>query len=209
MTGPTVDSLLSSLSDRTLGLIGLFLGLLSLMYAVHTHRQSRNPKRLVYDTGPTFALAKVYDPGLPIAMTYEGIVTNAVYRTLVLVWNRGSSPIEKFDILRPMHITWTPEAPVVSAGIIAKDSGTAVTLLRENEALYLDMTLVRANEACLIYLDSVHKPATLTMQIELIHSRAARRTPRRSLVDFLRQANCAARTSCAAARFATLTWRSS
>jgi hypothetical protein len=135
MTGPTVDSLLSSLSDRTLGLIGLFLGLLSLMYAVHTHRQSRNPKRLVYDTGPTFALAKVYDPGLPIAMTYEGIVTNAVYRTLVLVWNRGSSPIEKFDILRPMHITWTPEAPVVSRNYSQRLRNGCDFAARERSAL--------------------------------------------------------------------------
>jgi hypothetical protein len=161
---------LFGLSDRTIGIVGALLGAMSILYAIHTHRQNRFPKRLVHEIGPTFALAKVYDSDVPITLRYKEIGTNAVYRTLVLIWNKGWAPIESSDVLEPLHISWTPAAPVVGAGILAKDAFSLVSLAHSSDAADVRIDVLRSNEACLLYLDSVHGPATLTMRSQLKHA---------------------------------------
>ena len=177
-----MESLFGWLSDRAIGVLGLLMSVLSGLYAVHTHRQSRYPKRLLYDAGPTFALAKIYDSDATITMTYEDISTKAVFRTLVLVWNKGSTPIEHTDVLQPLHISWSAEAPVVKAGVLMKDAATIVEMKKSLDFVILDLRLVRASEACLLYLDSIHGPADLTRRFELKQTKSARTF---NILDFL------------------------
>src|SRR3712207_5344570 len=115
----------------------------------------------MYDTGPTFALARVYEDDVPITMSYAGVTTKAAFRTLLLLWNRGAEPIETADVLDHLRISWTHDSPVINAGVVAKDAGTKFSLNRTDDFVSVELQLIRPNEALLIFLDSVHKPAKL------------------------------------------------
>jgi hypothetical protein len=126
--------------DTWLGLFGLLSGLVGSFLAYFFYKKSVRTK----------VLAIAYTDPIPLMMTlgdlevvYEGKVLTALSRVYILLWNRGTAPIETSDFLAPIAIT-TFE-PILNLQIHDKDA--AVSAILDEKSHSISIGLLRPGEA--------------------------------------------------------------
>jgi hypothetical protein len=127
-----------------LGLSGLVIGLVGIIAAYAFYKKSVRTKVLgVAYTAPIPIVLTLED----IDVSYKGATLKALSRVYVLLWNRGTAPIESADFLFPIAFKY--KDPLVTLEISDKDAAARVKL--DNDANTLQIELLRPGEAVLIH----------------------------------------------------------
>jgi hypothetical protein len=121
-------------------------------------------------TTTSYALAIAYTDPIPMMMTlgnfevvYEGATMSALSRVYVLLWNRGTSPIEADDFLYP--ITVTASVPILNLRIQDKDAAAAVVL--DDNSRSLSINLLRPGEAITLVTEATSETYRPDIRIEM------------------------------------------
>jgi hypothetical protein len=133
--------------DRWIAIIGSALAVLAFWFAIYAYRKQGHPKVLAYLTTEPIPFL------LPIeglSALYHGKELRGLSRVFVLIWNRGSTPIEQEDFVTPIEIK--NGAAIVKFDIKEKDSAADVRIDLENHALCIG--LLRPNEAVVLQIDA-------------------------------------------------------
>jgi hypothetical protein len=116
-----------------LAIIGIVVGVLGLIVAYVFYRKTIRTK----------VLALAYTDPIPLVMTlgditveYMGVNISALSRVYVLLWNRGTSPIEAQDFVAPIEYKLTDQIlKATSANLDSQTGILTIDLLRPDEAL--------------------------------------------------------------------------
>jgi hypothetical protein len=126
--------------DTLLGLVGAATGVMGIVLAYYFYRKSIRAK----------VLAIAYTDPIPLMMTlgdlevqYEGAAISALSRVYVLLWNRGTAPIEREDFVSPVKIN--ASAPIIRLQIQDKDAAASVNLDEHDNRVSIE--LLRPGEA--------------------------------------------------------------
>jgi hypothetical protein len=123
-----------------LGVLGVIVGVLGILLAYIFYRKAIRTK----------VLAIAYTEPIPLLMTlanvsvtYEGTTISALSRVYVLLWNRGTAPIEASDFITP--ICFKSADPILKLKIHDKDAAVSAHLDLQTNTIAID--LLRPGEA--------------------------------------------------------------
>lgn len=147
---------LDTFSQVSLGLnVLFFVG--NVVQGVLLYRLSLRNKLLVLSHARPAEIARVSGQTVaPIKIEYDATPVEHVWRFLILLRNRGHSPIVPADFVNPIMATREGNH-LLGAGLITKDALTEVTVSFENQVAYISVGRLRPREAALIYVDSDSK----------------------------------------------------
>ncbi|WP_144441566.1 hypothetical protein [Bradyrhizobium sp. CCGE-LA001] len=146
--------------DTYLGLFGAATGLLGLFLAYYFYKKSVRTK----------VLAIAYTDPIPRMVTfgkqevvYEGVLMRALSTVYLLLWNRGTAPIEASDFLSPVSITASKQ--VLNLRVHDKDAAADVTL--NEDARTLTISLLRPGEAVTLIAEVTSENYTPDIKVEM------------------------------------------
>src|SRR5258705_9313677 len=116
--------------DRWLGVSGLLIGLIGLLFAYYFYIKTVRAKVLaIAYTNPIPLIL----PMKEISVSYWGTTQTALSRVFVLLWNKGTSAIETSDFIGP--ITLQGGESILLLKIYDKDPAATATVNRENKTI--------------------------------------------------------------------------
>lgn len=133
--------------DRWVGVIGTILGAIGFAFAYYAYRRTLRTKVLAYST--TEAIPFLF-PFEGLSALYQGKELKGLSRVFVLLWNRGSDPIEQEDFVTPIEVRNGDN--IVKFDIKDKDSAADVQIDLKRHALHIG--LLRPNEAIILQIDA-------------------------------------------------------
>lgn len=146
--------------DTFLGLFGAVTGVVGLFFAYFFYKKSVRTK----------LLSIAYTDSIPLMVTfgevkanYGGVATNALSRIYILLWNRGTAPIEASDFLSP--IAFRASAPILTFGIHDKDAASDVTV--NYEAHEVAINLLRPGEAITLIAETTSEAWGPDIRVEM------------------------------------------
>jgi hypothetical protein len=133
--------------DRFLAILGLLVGLISVPLAYYFYRKTIRTKLLAYAyTKPVSLQLPVYD--VPSEYLRDA---NEPSRVFMLLWNRGTAPIEKSDFVHPIKIL--PTERVLRIVTHEQDGAVATTVDEAEKSISID--LLRPGEATIFLIDAI------------------------------------------------------
>lgn len=133
--------------DRWLAVVGLVAAIFSLWLARYYYIKSVRTKILaIAVTNPLPLLLKIDG----VSVYYLGREQNDLSRVFVLLWNRGTAPIEGDDFIEPIAIK--DPHKVVSLKMFEKDPAADVRI--DEEAKAISVRLLRPSECVIIQIDA-------------------------------------------------------
>ena len=118
----------------------------------------------------TKVLALAYTDPIPLVMTlgditveYMGVNISALSRVDVLLWNRGTSPIEAHDFVVPIQYKLTDQ--ILKLEIYDKDMATSANLDSKTGILTID--LLRPGEALVVIAEIASETYRPDLQIQM------------------------------------------
>jgi len=150
--------------ETWLAIIGIVVGvlgiLLGLIVAYIFYRKTIRTK----------VLAVAYTDPIPLVMTlgditveYMGVNISALSRVDVLLWNRGTSPIEAQDFVAPIQYKLTDQ--ILKLEIYDKDMATSANLDSKTGILTID--LLRPGEALVVIAEIASETYRPDLQIQM------------------------------------------
>jgi hypothetical protein len=146
--------------DTFLGIFGAATGVIGLFLAYYFYKRSIRTK----------VLAIAYTDPIPLMMTlgkmevvYEGAAINALSRVYVLLWNRGTAPIEGSDFLSP--VTISASAPILNLQIQDADAAASVRL--DENARSVSINLLRPGEAVTLVAEVTSETYRPEIRVEM------------------------------------------
>lgn len=131
--------------DRWLGILGLVTGLLGIYFAYYFYRKSIRTKVLaIAYSNPVPLMFPVPD----VTVSYKETVQTALSRVFILLWNKGTAPIEVTDFLGPIKFRGDTS---LFLNIYDKDP-TAKVALSEDKVLSIE--LLRPGESIIVQADA-------------------------------------------------------
>jgi len=126
--------------DTALGVFGASTGVIGILLAYYFYKKSVRTKVLaIAYTDPIPRLLTVGD----LQVAYEGELISALSSVYILLWNRGTAPIESSDFLSP--VTFSASLPILNLQIQDKDPAAAVGLNEKTREVSIG--LLRPGEA--------------------------------------------------------------
>jgi hypothetical protein len=132
--------------DRWLAVVGIVVGAVGLYYAWFLHRKSIANKLLTL--AYTNAIPLVL-PHSAVAHSYNGGPVNELSRAFVLLWNRGTAPIEQDDFICPITIPTGDK--LLAIEVYDKDPAADVVVQTDRAII---VNLLRPGEAAVLKLDA-------------------------------------------------------
>jgi hypothetical protein len=150
--------------ETWLAIIGIVVGvlgiLLGLIVAYYFYRKTIRTK----------VLAFAYTDPIPLVMTladmtveYMGTNISALSRVYVLLWNRGTSPIEAQDFITPIEYKITDQ--ILKLEICDKDAATSAHLDSKTGILTID--LLRPGEALVVIAEVASESYRPDLQVQM------------------------------------------
>jgi hypothetical protein len=146
--------------ETWLAMIGIVVGVLGLVVAYIFYRKTIRTK----------VLALAYTDPIPLVMTlgditveYMGTNISALSRVYVLLWNRGTSPIEAQDFITPIEYKLTDQ--ILKLEIYDKDMATSANLDPKTGVLTID--LLRPGEALVVIAEVASETYRPDLQIAM------------------------------------------
>src|ERR1700686_2696330 len=150
--------------ETWLAIIGIVVGvlgiLLGLIVAYIFYRKTIRTK----------VLALAYTDPIPLVMTlgditveYMGVNISALSRVYVLLWNRGTSPIEAQDFVAPIEYKLTDQ--ILKLEIYDKDVATSANLGSQTGILTIDF--LRPGEALVVIAEVASETYRPDLQIQM------------------------------------------
>jgi hypothetical protein len=143
-----------------LAIIGIVIGVLGIIVAYIFYRKTIRTK----------VLALAYTDPIPLVMTladitvgYMGANISALSRVYVLLWNRGTSPIEAQDFIAPIEYKLTDQ--ILKLEIYDKDAATSAHLDSQTGILTID--LLRPGEALVVIAEVASETYRPDLQIQM------------------------------------------
>jgi len=150
--------------ETWLAIIGIVVGVLGILLGVVV-------AYIFYrKTIRTKVLALAYTDPIPLVMTfaditvgYMGANISALSRVYVLLWNRGTSPIESQDFIAPIEYKLTDQ--ILKLEIYDKDVATSAHLDSQTGILTID--LLRPGEALVVIAEVASETYRPDLQIQM------------------------------------------
>ena len=146
--------------ETWLAIIGILIGVLGLIVAYIFYLKTIRTK----------VLAFAYTDPIPLVMTladitvgYMGANISALSRVYVLLWNRGTSPIEAQDFIAPIEYKLTDQ--ILKLEIYDKDAATSAHLDSKTGILTID--LLRPGEALVVIAEVASETYRPDLQIQM------------------------------------------
>jgi hypothetical protein len=143
-----------------LAIIGIAVGVVGIVAAYIFYRKTIRTK----------VLALAYTDPIPLVMTladitvgYMGVNISALSRVYVLLWNRGTSPIEAQDFIAPIEYKLTDQ--ILKLEIDDKDAATSAHLDFQTGILTID--LLRPGEALVVIAEVASETYRPDLQIQM------------------------------------------
>jgi hypothetical protein len=133
--------------DRWLGVSGLLIGLIGLLFAYYFYIKTIRTKVLAIAYTKPIPLIL---PMKEIRVSYRGTTQKALSRVFVLLWNKGTSAIEASDFIGP--ITLRGGESILLLKIYDKDAAATATVDPENKSI--SISLLRPGEALILQIDA-------------------------------------------------------
>lgn len=153
--------------DTWLGAVGIAVGLLGIALAYIFYRKAVRNK----------VLAIAYTDPIPLIMTfadirvsYENTTITELSRVYVLLWNRGTAPIEAGDFIAP--IKFSSNDPILRLGIHAKDPAVAAGMDLQTKSLNIE--LLRPGEAITLIAEVANAAYRPDIQVQMKSSDMSR-----------------------------------
>jgi len=137
--------------DRWIGVIGIALAVAGILLAIHFYRKTVRTK----------VLAIGYTAAIPLALSDDG-AHRTRHHSFVLLWNRGSAPVETSDFIAPITV---PDAALVGLDIYEQDRAADVAIETPKHRLKVD--LLRPGEAVILQLATTGKPDRLSLLVQM------------------------------------------
>jgi hypothetical protein len=158
--------------DRALAIFGALGTVLGLWLAYYFYRKTVRSKVLsiAYTSSVPLVL-----PVPDVTVLYRGINRSELSRAFILLWNKGTAPIEEDDFLSPISINGEK---VVDVKIVEKDAAAAGNVHSDEKAI--SITLLRPSEAIVLEVNAAeqaYKP-DLTVQMKSSDMSVRDRIPR-------------------------------
>jgi hypothetical protein len=129
-----------------LGVLGLIIGVVGIALAIYFYRKTIRAKVLAYAyTQPVSLRLPIYN----VPSDYSDLADEPS-RVFMLLWNRGTAPIEKSDFVEPIKIL--PTEHILRIASHEKDSGVIATIDEAAKSISID--LLRPGEAIIFLIDS-------------------------------------------------------
>jgi hypothetical protein len=132
--------------DRWLAIVGVIVALVGLYYAWFFYRKTVTDK--VLTLGYTNAIPLVL-PASSLDFSYLDHPVSELSRTFVLLWNRGTSPIEREDFISPIAVL--NNESLLSLDVYDKNPAADVTISPD---WTISVNLLRPGEAVILKLDA-------------------------------------------------------
>jgi hypothetical protein len=146
-----------ALGGLVVAVLGIILGYI---IAYFFYRRSVRTKVLaIAYTAPIPVLLTLED----IEVSYQGMPLKALSRSYVLLWNRGTSPIESSDFISPIQFNY--KAPLLKLEILDKDAAAHVKL--DSVAKTLEVDLLRPGEAVLLHSEVASEESVPDINVEM------------------------------------------
>jgi hypothetical protein len=98
-----------------------------------------------------------------LEVVYEGATMTALSRMYVLLWNRGTAPIESSDFLSPIAIS--ASSPILNLQIQDKDAAASVRLNESTREISVD--LLRPGEAIILVAEVMSETFRPEIRVEM------------------------------------------
>ncbi len=109
------------LSHPVFGIVGVLIGIVSVILTVYFYMQSTRNRDLVYYVNPAKAVVVKNGESSNLQVYMGGqLLQNDVTATQVAIWNQGKEPIQSSDMLAPLTIQTNPSVPILEATIRKK-----------------------------------------------------------------------------------------
>lgn len=149
------------LNSDTISLIGLFVGPISLIvsisYGFYLHRKQIRSKRLFIDQIDPVQIANIkQEANTQIEMKYNGVPVTGVWRSRILMWNKGYRAITDDDFLFHPNISLIPSGTILNSEIESIDVSTNANLFMDDKRniANIEISIIRPGEGLVIYLDT-------------------------------------------------------
>jgi hypothetical protein len=135
--------------DRWLAALGLALAVFGLLLAYYFYIKTIRTKVLgIAYTNPVPLMLPLKE----INVSYLGATQTALSRVFVLLWNKGTSPIETSDFIAP--ITVRGQEQILLLKTYDKDAAATVVISPEDKTVTVN--LLRPGEAIILQIDAAH-----------------------------------------------------
>ncbi len=146
--------------DRALTLVSLLFGAIAIYLAVYFYRKTIRTKLLaIAYTEPIPLVVTFADLGV----TYLDHQVKSACRVLILLWNKGTSPIEAGDFLEPIELR-SPH-PILRLEVLEKDAAVAASLDPQSRQIKID--LLRPGEAVTLVVEIAAESYRPDLQIQM------------------------------------------
>lgn len=136
--------------DRWVGILGLIFGLIGIWLTIRYYKKSVRTKLLAI--GYTDPLPLLL-PHPEVIVTYRGSSQSVISRVFVLLWNRGTAPIEAGDFIEPVKIRKAEK--VLGLSLFDKDALASASISEEQKTLTIQ--LLRPGEAVILEIDAAEE----------------------------------------------------
>lgn len=146
--------------DRLLAIAGLVAATLSILLAYYFYRKTVRTKILaIAYTGPVPLVLPI--PG--VTASYLGNTVTELSRVFVLLWNKGTAPIETQDFLTP--ITLKTEKQILALEIYDKDAAATATVNPQDRSV--SVQLLRPGESIILRADVAEEAYKATVNVQM------------------------------------------
>ena len=134
--------------DRLLGILGLVIGLIGIGLAYYFYVKTIRTKLLAIAHTKPVSLQLPVDDVPPEYLLIE----DEPSRVFMLLWNRGTAPIERSDFVEPIKIL--PTEHVLRIRAFEQEGAAAATVDEVEKSISVD--LLRPGEAIIFLIDATH-----------------------------------------------------
>jgi hypothetical protein len=146
--------------DRGLTIAGLIVAVLSLLLAYVFYRKTVRTKLLgIGYTAPTPLMVTTED----IALTYMGHSVTSIARVFILLWNKGTSPIEATDFIAPISLT--SDTSLLKLDVFDKDATSQISV--DSETSTISISLLRPSEAVMLVAEIANDEKRPNLKVEM------------------------------------------
>ena len=146
--------------DRWIAIIGVTAAVLSILLTYVFYRKTVRTKLLgIGYTAPTPLMVTTEN----IALTYMGQSVTSIARVFILLWNKGTSPIEATDFITP--ISFKSDAPLLKIDVFDKDATSQIAIDKQTSTI--SISLLRPSEAVVLVTEVANDEKRPNLKVEM------------------------------------------